>query len=144
MADRIGGDGAALVLPNSGSSLDDLVLGRVVREGNGQRIEDTSGSLEVPARALRSGDTFRIVHASDPDDPGSVEALWELEYLAFDAREGGEIEVSQSAGTWTPARLVRSTFVSLLVLLAIRWALGLGWIAAAAYHIPFLESLYAN
>lgn len=136
--------GAALILPNSGSPIDDFTIGDVIRDGSGQRIEKGSGFIAAPARRLRTGDQISVIHAPDPDEPEDTEPLWELEYLDFDPREGGEVEVRQSAGAWTIGRLLRSSILALITLFVIRYLLATGWLSDAVYHLWFIESIYAR
>ena len=133
--------GAALVLPNSGSLLDNATVGHVYPDRNTQRVEDTSGQL-VPTKArLGPGDPIAI---NDPRDPGGTETLWEIEYIDYDDQERvGEVLVTKSAAPWTVRRLLRWSFKTVIVLAAAAWLLGSGIAAWFAYRVLlFMELLY--
>jgi hypothetical protein len=139
-----GAAGAALVLPNSGSALDDTPLGRVTQDAKGQILQDVSGGL------LRHGDRpfatpqrlapGALVGIVDPDDED--ERLWEIEYFDFDSAEGGEVEVVTTPVRETAAGIAGKLLLGLGVLALLRWALASGWFAALAYGLSPVELLY--
>ncbi|HEX2121421.1 MAG TPA: vWA domain-containing protein, partial [Thermoanaerobaculia bacterium] len=138
---RIGGDladGAALVLPNSGSPIDDTRIGEVRRDGRKQRIQSDEGYLVVMRPALAAGDEVII-----SDDPEEQKELWGLQYVAYDtANDLGEIEVQRSPARWTIGRLMRSVLFTALLLFVLLWTLRLGIAASAAYGLPLVETFY--
>jgi uncharacterized protein YegL len=140
---RIGGDpfdGAALVLPNCGSPIDDTSIGEVRRDGRKQRIESQEGYLIVTRPALAAGDEVVV-----SDDPAEQKELWGLQYVACDTANGcGEIEVQRSPARWTIGRLVRSICVTTLLLWALLWMLRLDVAASLAYSLRPIEAFYLH
>lgn len=138
---------AALLLPNSGSELDDRSLARVWREGNSQHLDDLSeGRLLLKDRQLTAprrlapGDVLGI---EDPRDPEG--RLWELDYNGFDPQTGeGELEVSISPAPFTAGRLARKLVVGLLLLALLKLFLGWGWVTELAYRLPLIEAAYVR
>ncbi|HYU27378.1 MAG TPA: hypothetical protein VEO74_19355, partial [Thermoanaerobaculia bacterium] len=128
--------GAALILPNSGSSLDDTTVGSVSLAGRQQRVESSSGYLVFAKPNLSAGDAIVV-----SEDPPNTE-LWGLEYSAYMPGQGGEVEMRKSAAQWTLGRLLRSVAVGLLFLWGLSIFLGAGIAAALAYHFTFIESFY--
>jgi uncharacterized protein YegL len=136
------GTGAALVLPNTGSLLDNSTLGHVYNDPKGQRVEDASGQLQPSRARLAPGDPLNVL---DPGDPGGIETLWELEYSDYDPADGGELVVGKSAVPWTFKRLFRWSAISAAVIVVLALFLSSGFAAAAAYRLlSFVEALYIH
>lgn len=127
---------AALILPNSGSSIDDTTVGSVSRVGNSQHVESPTGHLVFARPNLRTGDTLVV-----SDDPAENTELWQLEYTSVPG-EGGEIEVRKNPARWTVGRVFRSLVLSLLFLWGLSVFLGAGVAAALAYRFKFIEAFY--
>lgn len=140
---RIGGDAsdaAALVLPNSGSPIDDTAIAQVRRDGRKQRVESEEGYLMVTRPSLAAGDELIV-----SDNPADQTELWLLQYVAYDAAgEYGEIEVQRNPARWSLGRIVRSVAVTSLLLWMIVGALRLPAVARLAYGLRFIESLYLH
>jgi len=133
--------GAALVLPNTDSLLDNTTLGHIYAEPKAQRVEDASGQLSPSRARLGPGDLLTITHP-DPGD-GSQDTLWELEYVDFDPVDGGEVVVTKSPAPWTLSRLMRWSAVTVVVVAVLAWVFGSSLASTIAYRVlPFVESLY--
>jgi hypothetical protein len=128
---------AALVLPNSGSPVDDMKVGRVFLHGREQHVESPSGHLVFVKPKLSPGDTVIV-----SDDPAQGTQLWELEYGNYVPNEGGEMEVRTSPAAWTLGRVVRNACIGAVCWWGLSVFLGAGIAAALAYHFGFIESFY--
>ncbi|HYN21182.1 MAG TPA: hypothetical protein VE078_09495, partial [Thermoanaerobaculia bacterium] len=141
------GGSVALLLPNSGSELDDRTLGRVFPDGRRQRVEDSSGWLVLKEKQLTSparlapGDVLAV---ADPRDADRINKLWEIEYIDFIPGEGGEIEVMVSPAPWTLPRLLGRLALGLAFLFLLKLLLAWGQVAALAYRLPLVESFYVR
>jgi uncharacterized protein YegL len=133
--------GAALVLPNSGSLLDNTTIGYVYNDPKGQRVEDSSGYLQPGRARLAPGDVFSIL---DPADPTSTDTLWEIEYTDYELNEGGDLVVGKSPAPWTVKRLFRSLAVNAAIIVMLALILSSGYAAALAYRLPFVEAVYIH
>jgi uncharacterized protein YegL len=133
--------GAALLLPNHGSELDDRTLGVVSIVGQQQIIENTSGYLDFDApKRLAPGD---VVGVKNPEDETEEERPWEIEYIQYEPGVGGEVEVRTSPGM-TLGRMLKGLVISVVVLWVVHAALQTSPIARLAYRIPGIESLYTR
>jgi hypothetical protein len=139
---HIGLDGAgALVLPNTGSRIDNESLGTVSREGKLQLIKDTSDYLEIPKRPLKTDDVIKIF---ERDNEGEPRDLWEFEYIGANA-DGGEIQITNSPLHWTAARVLKRLGVYAVILLCVKFVLTTGVAASLAYRfLPFIEQFYVH
>jgi hypothetical protein len=134
--------GAALVLPNTGSLLDNTTLGHVYADAKGQRVEDSSGHL-VPSRGrLSPGDALGVL---DPSDVAGEMKLWDFDYFDFAPDEGGDLVVSKSPAPWTLKRLMRWLAINAAALAALLVLWRSSFTASAAYSVlRFVESIYLH
>jgi hypothetical protein len=133
---------AALVLPNSGSPLDDTQVARVSADGRKQRVESL-GPLVVQNPILAPGDTL-VIEYPDPDDAANEPTtVWELQYIDYSGGEG-EVEITTSPAPWTAGKLTRRTLLGAGILALLYALLGSGLAAKLAYSLPFIEHLYVH
>jgi len=134
-------DAAALVLPNSGSPIDEEIVGKVFEEPYGQRIE-SDGALQGPDRTLAGGDELTIAAPNLADEEGELQPVWVLTYLGFVSNEGGAISVSDAPKHWTLLKIVLWVAVLVMGFLALLHFVGTEKAAEWAYAFLQLDRLY--
>ncbi|HEX8154125.1 MAG TPA: hypothetical protein VF698_13410, partial [Thermoanaerobaculia bacterium] len=134
---------AALVLPNSGSPLDNEIVGKVSEAGRRQRVESVNGYLVYTRPELGAGDTLAITPDVEDGD-GTAAPLWELNYVNVIPGAGGEVEVIASPARWTLRRVVWRFALGSLLAGAVYLFLATALAAALAYHLRFIEHLYLS
>lgn len=141
VGDTAASGAAALVLPRSGSELDDTTLAQVTVVGRRQQIVPEAERLVVRNPIVTPGDTITV---PDPVEPLDAPSVWEFNYDDYDPAEGGSLEVSAYPAKWTLGRLLRRLALALAILLGLLAFVRSGVMAAGAYSVPFIESLYVK
>lgn len=129
---------AALVLPNSGSPIDNEIVGRVIAGPDGQRVVAFEGRLIATPRTLASNDEISVVApslSSSEEDADDAEPVWALAYAGFIRGSGGAVTVTSTPKHWTFGRVAVWSAVLIAAVVALRMFIDTATAAEWAYTI---------
>jgi hypothetical protein len=125
---------AALVLPNSGSLVDNRIVANVFEDGYGQRIV-SDGPLIAKTETLAAGDELTIVAPDLSGEDNAPETVWGITYYGFVAGEGAAIGVTDSPKHWTVSRILFWLVTLVAAFMALRHFLDTDTAAEWAYRL---------